>query len=131
MTDIETQASRLIHQYGRDGALKAVEKNIKKSVSDAQEEFWEAVAELIEETCKRQSENPMKIVVNGNLVEFEPAYISYEEIVALAGLTGTPSVTYRSKRDGDVRREGTMYTGCSPVLLTDVMTFSVVHTGGA
>lgn len=56
MTDIEKQASRLIHQHGRDGALKAVKKNIKKSVSDAQEEFWEAVAELIEETCKRPPE---------------------------------------------------------------------------
>lgn len=73
----------------------------------------------------------MKIMVNGCLVDFEPVCISYEEIVALAGLTGTPSVTYCSKRDGDVRREGTMYTGCSPVLVTDVMVFNVSHTGGA
>jgi len=75
--------------------------------------------------------NDTKITVNGRLVGFEPVAISYEEIVSLAGLTGTPSVTYCSKRDGDVRREGTMYTGCSPVLVTDVMTFNVVHTGGA
>lgn len=73
----------------------------------------------------------VKIIVNGRPVDFEPAHISYAEIVGLAGLTGTPSVTYCSKRDGDVRREGTMYTGCSPVLVTDVMTFDVVHTGGA
>lgn len=73
----------------------------------------------------------MKIIVNGSLVDFEPACISYEEIVALAGLIGRPSVTYCSKRDGDVRREGIMYVGCSPVLLTDVMAFSVVHTGDA
>jgi len=73
----------------------------------------------------------MRIIVNGFAVYFEPACISYQEIVELAGLTGTPSVTYSSKRDGDVRREGTMHAGCSPVLLTDVMVFNVVHTGGA
>lgn len=73
----------------------------------------------------------MKIIVNGRLVDFESVCISYEEVIALAGLIGTPSVTYCSKRDGDVRREGTMYTGCSPVLVSDVMTFNVAHTGGA
>jgi hypothetical protein len=73
----------------------------------------------------------MKIIVNGRLVEFEPVTISYDEVVALAGLEGAPSVAYCSKRDGDARREGTMYAGCSPVLLTDVMSFTVVHTGGA
>lgn len=51
-----TQASRLIHQYGRDGALKAVKKNVKKAVSEAQEDFWIAVGDLIEETCTRTSE---------------------------------------------------------------------------
>lgn len=71
------------------------------------------------------------IAVNGRLIEFEPTHISYEEIIAIAGMTGTPSVTYCSKRDGDTRRQGTMYTGCSPVLITDAMVFDVVHTGGA
>jgi hypothetical protein len=75
--------------------------------------------------------NNTKITVNDRLVEFEPISISYEEVVALSGLTGTPSVTYCSKRDGDIRRQGTMYMGCSPVLVTDAMTFNVVHTGGA
>lgn len=73
----------------------------------------------------------MRIVVNGRPVQTNQVCISYEEIVALAGHTGTPSVAYCSRRDGDVRRQGTMYVGCSPVLLTDVMTFDVVHTGGA
>lgn len=72
-----------------------------------------------------------KITVNGSLVDFEPVCISYEQVVALAGFTGTPSVTYSSKRDGDVHRQGTMYTGCSPVLLTDAMVFNVAHTGNA
>jgi hypothetical protein len=53
VTENEKQASRLIHEYGRDGALKAVEKNIKNSKSEAQELFWERVGELIEEICNR------------------------------------------------------------------------------
>ena len=71
------------------------------------------------------------ITVNGRLIDVYPTNISYEEVVALAGLTGAPSVTYISKRDGDVQRAGTMYPGCSPVLLTDVMVFNVAHTGAA
>lgn len=74
--------------------------------------------------------NDTKVCVNGRLVAFEPAHITYEEIVRLSGLTGNPSVTYCSKRDGDVRRQGTMYAGCSPVLVTDAMTFNIVHTDG-
>jgi hypothetical protein len=75
--------------------------------------------------------NSMRIVVNGRDVRFDPATITYEEVVTLAGESGTPSVTYSSKRDGDTRRAGTMYPGCSPVLLTDVMVFTVIHTGAA
>lgn len=72
--------------------------------------------------------NDTKITMNGQLVGFEPATITYEEVVALSGLTGTPSVTYCSKRDGFVQRQGRMYKGCSPVLVTGAMTFNVVHT---
>lgn len=50
LSEREKQASRLIHQYGRDGALKAAAKNMKKAVSDEQEDFWQDVADLIEET---------------------------------------------------------------------------------
>lgn len=77
------------------------------------------------------TKNIAKITVNGQLVEFEPVCISYEEVVAFSGLSGSPSVAYCSRRDGDVRRQGTMYVGCSPVLVTDAMTFNVAHTGGA
>lgn len=73
----------------------------------------------------------MRIVVNGQSIKTDAISISYEEIVELAGYSGNPSVTYCSKLDGDVRRQGTMYAGCSPVLLTDVMIFDVVHTGAA
>lgn len=79
----------------------------------------------------RPSDSTMRIIVNGASIEFKETSISYEEIVNLSGLTGSPSVAYCSKRDGDVRRDGTMYAGCSPVLLTDVMVFTVAHTGSA
>lgn len=55
---VAQQASRLIHQYGRDGALKAVANNVKKAVSEAQEDFWFAVGDLIAETCVRTDEEP-------------------------------------------------------------------------
>lgn len=53
MTEHEKQASRLIHKYGHDGALKAARRNGKNAKSEAQEEFWERVAERIEEACSR------------------------------------------------------------------------------
>lgn len=49
MADVEKQATRLYHKYGLAGALKAINQNIKKSVSEAQEMFWESVAERVEE----------------------------------------------------------------------------------
>lgn len=50
MTEREKQASRLIHTYGTAGAVKAARKNMKKAVSDEQEDFWQDVIDLIEET---------------------------------------------------------------------------------
>lgn len=75
----------------------------------------------------------MRIIVNGVPIDLEntPFHLTYEQVVKLAGETGNPSVTYCSKRDGDTQRSGTMYSGCAPVLLTDVMVFNVVHTDGA
>lgn len=73
----------------------------------------------------------MRVIVNGCSIQTDLVCVSYEEVVEWAGLTGTPSVIYCSRRDGDVRRQGTMYAGCPSVLLSDVMTFNVAHTGGA
>lgn len=73
----------------------------------------------------------MKITINERVVDFDPVSITYEEVVALAETTGTPYVSYRSKRDQEIRRRGTMHPGCSPVQITDVMIFFVTHTGAA
>lgn len=73
----------------------------------------------------------MKITVNDRLVDFESMSISYGEVIALAGITDTPYVTYGRKRDGEIRREGTMHAGCSAIPITDEMAFNVTHTGGA
>ena len=73
----------------------------------------------------------VKITVNDRLVDFDPPYITYEEVVALAGLTGNEYlVRYSSKRDDIVRHEGVLRIGAS-VLVTDVMSFRVSHAGNA
>lgn len=73
----------------------------------------------------------MHINVNGRSFTFANSQIGYEEVVRLAEMTGTPSVTYVSKRRDDSRRSGAMHTGCTSVELEDGMVFNVVHTGNA
>jgi len=85
----------------------------------------------------------MTIIVNGVSFEHgwsalfgdhgrEPVTVTYDEIVELAGMPGTPTVTYAAKRNnGDTMRSGTMYPGCKPLELSHTMRFTVVHTGGA
>ena len=57
-SETELQASRLIHKYGRSGATKAASKNAKAAASDAQEEFWERVIDLIEDACDQEPALP-------------------------------------------------------------------------
>lgn len=71
------------------------------------------------------------IGIDGLEVDFVGEHISYEEVVRLAGLTGNPSVAYRSLWRGDSRRIGTMYPGCRPVIVEAGMYFNVMHTGNA
>lgn len=70
----------------------------------------------------------MKIIVNGANQDFFGSQISYEEVVALAGEKGTPSVTYRGRRQGDSQRSGMMHPGCKPVPLDEGMVFNVAST---
>lgn len=73
----------------------------------------------------------MILVVNGRECEFDKNTISYEEIVALAGEKGYPTVTYMGPRHGDSRRSGEMHYSCKPVVLEAKMIFSVIHTDNA
>lgn len=45
------QRDRLLEKYDVRGALKAANTNAANAVSEAQEEFWERVAELIVNQC--------------------------------------------------------------------------------
>lgn len=72
-----------------------------------------------------------KITINDRLIDFDVPHITYEEVVALAGLTGNEClVKYSSRRDDIIHRQGTLIVGAS-VLITDVMTFRVSHAGNA
>jgi hypothetical protein len=72
------------------------------------------------------------LLVNGKKMRVELTQLTYEQVLSLAGMTGTPSVVYRWRATlGDVSRQGTMWPGCEPVHLGDGMIFNVAHTGGA
>lgn len=73
----------------------------------------------------------MKITINGRDHDVPGGYLSYEELVKLAGKTGNPSATYLGPRMGDMRRGGIMHPGCKPIELEEGMHFDVVHTGNA
>lgn len=71
----------------------------------------------------------MKIAVNGE--EF-PLKLSYDEVIIMAGYKAgrVLSVSYRSERNGDMRREGTLVPGQS-IEVDGGMKFSVYDTSGA
>lgn len=75
----------------------------------------------------------MRIIINDRVIDIHEAtlQLTYEEVVALGGESGTPFVKYSSKRDDVVVRSGTMNPGGFPVLLTDVMWFRITQTGSA
>lgn len=73
-----------------------------------------------------------KITVNDRVVDFDRISITYDEVVALADMPGPEChVMFTSRRDGVICRTGSMHAASTPVLITDVMTFRVSHTGNA
>jgi len=73
----------------------------------------------------------MTIIVNGLPVFIDYELFSYEDVVKLAGMTGYPSMTYRTpKKDDGSRREGILHTEQS-VVLESGMVFNVIHTDKA
>lgn len=72
----------------------------------------------------------MQITINGDAREWPKAEMTYDELVAFAGMKGNPSATYLGPRNGDSRREGIMSPG-KTITIEDGMRFSVHHTGNA
>ncbi len=74
---------------------------------------------------------PINIVVNGIAMETRRDVVTYEEVVSLAGKTGTPSVTFMAKRRDGTKMEGTMHTGSPSLQLKEGTVFNVISTGAA
>lgn len=75
--------------------------------------------------------HPLKIIVNGKAIETSLSEVHYADVVAFAGKSGNPSVTYRARLGGDLTKSGMMHEGCEPVALVASMVFNVMHTGNA
>ncbi len=68
------------------------------------------------------------ITINGKKVQVDLPNLSYEEVVKLAGMEGTPSMTYFVRMTRSI--SGSLTPGGS-VNLHDDMSFNVCHTGSA
>lgn len=71
---------------------------------------------------------PHHIVVNGENRPWRQSMISYEQLVALSGLQGTPTATYGNGPPSNP--EGILSPG-RKVRVRKEMVFDVVHTGNA
>lgn len=69
----------------------------------------------------------VSIVVNGNLKQVAPSKgLSYTDLVALAEMSGSPSITVRTEHS-----RGTMYPGSGTIVPSEGMVVNVAHTGNA
>ena len=74
----------------------------------------------------------MRVYLNGIAITSGRVSLTYEEIVALAGKHGHPSVTYTCPSStGAAVRAGTMNHASKPLELVDGMAISVIHTDNA
>jgi hypothetical protein len=85
-----------------------------------------ACANAMREWQKRGSSD-VRIIVNGERREIPPSPVTYEQIVALAGMSGNPSMTWKLPLLGS---GGTMSPGCT-LVPSDGLVFNVCHTGNA
>jgi len=70
------------------------------------------------------SEEEISVVLNGKKATL-PRVADYETIVARAGMTGTPSMTFRKGRTGGILHPG------EPLFIEKKMVLNAVHTGNA
>ena len=69
----------------------------------------------------------MQVIISGRSGRSTPL-VSYDDVVAMAGMKGWPSVTYKGR--GPEGRSGILTPG-GEVTLTPGMVFNVCHTGNA
>jgi FKBP-type peptidyl-prolyl cis-trans isomerase len=73
----------------------------------------------------------MKITINGDAHETTAETLTYEDVVKLAGMTGTPSVMWRVKNATGGLSNGIMHTGSYAIVPSEGLVFNVAHTGNA
>lgn len=74
---------------------------------------------------EREEVMGMQVIINGEEREVDSTLVSYDDVVAMAGMKGWPSVTFRG-----AERSGILTPG-GEVTLTPGMVFNVCHTGNA
>lgn len=72
----------------------------------------------------------MHIIVNGIGHETEQAFLTYDQVIGIAGAKPGSSVTFRARVGPEAVRQGCLSTGCG-VTLAEGMVFNVVMTGNA
>ena len=110
------------------------------TIEEAQDEFDAAeeepltedqIQEIMEFVLNKKKFVPTKYILNGKKLELFKTYLSFSELVELAGYKKweTPTIVYYHK-DGKVTRAGSLLPGHSVEVL-DGMIFNVVNTGSA
>lgn len=85
-----------------------------------------ACAGAMREWQKRGTNN-VRVMVNGTWKEVHPATpLTYEQVVELADMTGTPSVTFKHRGSS-----GIMSPGGMSLVAQEEMVFNACHTGNA
>lgn len=72
-----------------------------------------------------------RIIVNGRPHDAADSHLTYDQVVAIAGTSGHPSVLYRLRLDYDTERSGSLHVGSAPIAIAEDMVFNVQHTGNA
>lgn len=67
----------------------------------------------------------MRITVNGKAHDVDADAIEYEALVELAGMTGTPSMTWRAGKDSGILHPG------DGAFVVEGLVVNAAHTGNA
>lgn len=92
-----------------------------------------ACAKAMREWVTNGGPRDLTIVVNGVECTIPPQTktLSYEDVVFLAEMTGTPSVMWRVSKASGGLASGTMHPGSFNIAPSDGLVFNVAHTGNA
>lgn len=91
-----------------------------------------ACAKAMREWSKSGAPKTMTILVNGVSKKVESnKHLSYDDVVALAGMTGQPSMTWKFYEDSGARVGGVMLPRTGSIAPLEGMLFTVTRTDNA